>query len=70
MLIRVVILFLLAMVVIGFVGGLFRKRLPPPSRDAKPRLPPAPVICARCRNPIVGPGPCPCETRPADRGQG
>jgi hypothetical protein len=63
MLIRVVVLFLLAMAVIGLVGGLFRKRLPPPPRDARARLPPAPVICARCRNPVVGSGPCPCEGR-------
>jgi hypothetical protein len=59
MLIRVVILFLLAMAVIAWVGRLLRPKAP---RNAPPPAlrPPAPVLCIQCGTPVPGNGPCPC----------
>ena len=62
MLVRVVLIFLLAMAVLAFFGRL---RFPGTGKwalkkpEAPPRLP-APVICIRCGTPIPGKGACAC----------
>lgn len=55
MLVKVVLLFLLAMAVMAMVANLlFPGRL-------KKRL--LPGRCPKCGRPKIGSGPCPCETR-------
>ncbi|WP_176559338.1 hypothetical protein [Rubellimicrobium roseum] len=52
MLVKAVILFLCAMAVIAWVGGLLgRLRLPGPKREA---------FCPSCGRPRIGKGSCPC----------
>jgi hypothetical protein len=57
MLIRVTILFLLAMAVLAWVGRWLRPKAPPKPPALRP---PAPVLCIHCGTPIPGDGPCPC----------
>lgn len=64
MLIKVIALFLIAMMALAVFGRLRMpgSRLPPPR--AKPPLgPAAPVICIRCGTPIPGAGDCACGAR-------
>ena len=58
MLIKVMILFLLAMAVLAMIGKL---RLP--GRAGKRRGKLAAMRCKRCGRPRIGKGPCPCETK-------
>jgi hypothetical protein len=59
MLVKVILLFLIAMMALAVFGRLrFPGRRLPPGKAA-PRLP-APVICIRCGTPIPGPGNCAC----------
>lgn len=66
MLVRVVLLFLLAMAVLALFGKLRLRGLKKPGAPRQ-RLP-APVVCIRCGTPIPGKGACACGApRPPDR---
>jgi hypothetical protein len=68
MLVKVILLFLVAMVALAVFGKLRfpAARLPP--RGPAPRLS-TPVICIRCGTPIPGPGNCACgAARPKGKG--
>ena len=68
MLVKVILVFLVAMAALAFFGKLrFSGRKLPPGRQA-PRVA-APVICIRCGTPIPGPGNCACgAARPKAKG--
>jgi hypothetical protein len=68
MLVKVILLFLVAMAVLAVFGKLrFPTARLPPGKPAS-RLP-APVICIRCGTPIPGPGNCACgAARPKAKG--
>jgi hypothetical protein len=58
MLVKVVLLFLLAMVLVAMVG---RALFPGALRRGPSRLPPAkPATCPRCGSFLIGAGPCTC----------
>lgn len=58
MILRVIMLFLLAMVLIALVGRwLWPRPSKPPPRALRP---PAAVLCIHCGTPIPGGGSCPC----------
>jgi hypothetical protein len=57
MMIKAVILFLLAMVVIGMVGNLLFPG------ELRRRMLPKAQSCPRCGRPLIGKGPCGCTRR-------
>lgn len=68
MLVKVILVFLIAMMALAVFGRLRLPRFKLPPGKATPRLP-APVICIRCGTPIPGPGNCPCgAARPPGKG--
>ncbi len=70
MLVKVVLVFLVAMMGLAIFGRLRipRRKLPPGAGKAAARVA-APVICIRCGTPIPGPGNCACgAARPGGKG--
>ena len=68
MLVKVILVFLIAMMALAVFGRLRLPRHKLPPGNAAPRLP-APVICIRCGTPIPGPGNCACgAARPPGKG--
>lgn len=63
MLVKIIILFLLAMAVLAMVG-----RLRLPRGKPKPPRVKGPVICGKCGSYILGDGPCACGARPGKKG--
>lgn len=55
MLVKIIVLFLVAMAVLAMFG-----RLRLPRRTGRSGLPPKPRKCAACGAPVIGRGPCPC----------
>ncbi|HSF64260.1 MAG TPA: hypothetical protein VLA78_07725 [Paracoccaceae bacterium] len=66
MLLRIVLIFLLAMAVIAMFGR-WRTRGKLPPKD-KPGKIPGPVICGKCGSYIIGKGDCACGAPRKDKG--
>jgi hypothetical protein len=57
--VKIVTLFLVVIAVLALFGKLRMPKLPGPARRMRMARP---ATCRQCGSPIVGKGPCPCET--------
>lgn len=64
MMIKIVSLFLIAMVALGLFGG-FRKLGAKKTPPKRPNPLPKPALCSECGAPVAGTKPCPCQMPPA-----